>query len=63
MRNSGERFITDNDMICSEFFTDMCRGDRANVFVRNRKMPVNDLVFSMINRNEYSGAVSRTCPG
>ena len=37
-------------MIRSEQFTDMCRGDRANVFVRNRKMPVSDLVFSMINR-------------
>ena len=50
MRNSGGRFITDTDMIRSEQFTDMCRGDRANVFVRNRKMPVSDLVFSMINR-------------
>ena len=69
MRNSGERFITDNDMICSEFFTDMCRGDRANVFVRNRKMPVNDLVFSMINRKgltlkmELRGYMNISHPG
>lgn len=69
MRNSGGRFITDTDMIRSEQFTDMCRGDRANVFVRNRKMPVNDLVFSMINRKgltlkmELRGYMNISHPG
>lgn len=69
MRNSGERFITDNDMICSEIFTDLCRGDKANVFIRNRKMPVNDLVFSMINRKgltlkmELRGYMNISHPG
>ena len=69
MRNSGERFITDNDMICSEIFADMCRGDKANVFIRNRKMPVNDLVFSMINRKgltlkmELRGYMNISHPG
>lgn len=69
MRNSGERFITDNDMICSEIFADMCRGDKANVFIRNRKMPVNDLVFSMINRKgltlkmELRGYMNTSHPG
>ena len=69
MRNSGKRFITDNDMICSEHFTHMCRGDRANVFIRNRKMPVNDLIFSMINRKgltlkmELRGYMNISHPG
>ena len=69
MRNSGERFITDTDMIHSEQFTDICRGDRANVFVRNRKMPVSDLVFSMINRKgltlkmELRGYMNISHPG
>ena len=69
MRNSGGRFITDTDMIHSEQFTDMCRGNRANVFVRNRKMPVSDLVFSMINRKgltlkmELRGYMNISHPG
>ena len=69
MRNSGGRFITDTDMIRSEQFTDLCRGDRANVFTRNRKMPVSDLVFSMINRKgltlkmELRGYMNISHPG
>ncbi|MBQ9074668.1 MAG: IS4 family transposase [Mogibacterium sp.] len=56
-------------MIHSEQFTDMCRGNRANVFVRNRKMPVSDLVFSMINRKgltlkmELRGYMNISHPG
>ena len=56
-------------MIRSEHFTHMCRGDRANVFVRNRKMPVSDLVFSMINRKgltlkmELRGYMNISHPG
>ena len=69
MRNSGKRFITDNDMIRSEHFTHLCRGDRANVFIRNRKMPVSDLIFSMINRKgltlkmELRGYMNISHPG
>ena len=69
MRNSGKRFITDNDMIRSEHFTYLCRGDRANVFIRNRKMPVSDLIFSMINRKgltlkmELRGYMNISHPG
>lgn len=69
MRNSGRRFITDNDMLRSEHFTRMCRGDRANVFIRNRKMPVSDLIFSMINRKgltlkmELRGYMNISHPG
>ena len=69
MRNSGGRFITDTDMLHSEQFTDRCRGNRANEFVRNRKMPVSDLVFSMINRKgltlkmELRGYMNISHPG
>lgn len=69
MRNSGKRFITDNDLIRSDQFTQMCRGDRANVFIRNRKMPVSDLIFSMINRKgltlkmELRGYMNISHPG
>lgn len=31
-------------------FLDCCRSDKDNVFVRNRKMPLNDLLLTMINR-------------
>lgn len=50
MRKSGVRIKEDIDTIRSEHFTDICRNGRANVFVRNRKMPLSDLAFSMINR-------------
>ena len=69
MRKSGSRFLTDNDMVRSEQFTQMCRGNRVNVFVRNRKMPVSDLVFSMINRKgltlkmELRGYMNISHPG
>lgn len=69
MRNSGKRFITDNDLIRSDQFTQMCRGGRANVFIRNRKMPVSDLIFSMINRKgltlkmELRGYMNISHPG
>jgi len=69
VRNSGKRFITDNDLIRSDQFTQMCRGDRANVFIRNRKMPVSDLIFSMINRKgltlkmELRGYMNISHPG
>lgn len=47
----------------------MCRGDRVNVFVRNRKMPLSDLIFSMINRKgltlkmELRGYMNISHPG
>lgn len=50
MRKSGARIKSDIARIHSGLFADLCRNGRQNVFVRNRKMPLDDLAFSMINR-------------
>ncbi len=50
MRKSGTRIRLDIGRIHSDGFADVCRNGKRNVFVRNRKMPVDDLAFSMINR-------------
>ncbi len=34
----------------SDEFVDCCRSDKNNVFVRNRKLPLNDLLLTMVNR-------------
>ena len=50
MRKSGTRIRSDIGRIHSDGFADICRDGKPNVFVRNRKMPQDDLAFSMINR-------------
>lgn len=50
MRKSGARIRSDIGRIHSDIFAECCRNGRSNVFVRNRKMPLDDLAFSMINR-------------
>lgn len=50
MRKSGKRIKLDIGRIHSEDFSEVCRNGNPNVFVRNRKMPVSDLAYSMINR-------------
>ncbi len=50
MRKSGSRIKYDVDRIHSDSFAEFCRNGNRNVFVRNRKMPLDDLTFSMINR-------------
>ena len=53
----------------SDVFADLCRNGKANVFVRNRKMSLDDLVFSMINRKgltlklELHGYMNISHPG
>ena len=54
MRKSGTRIKSDIGRIHSDVFADLCRNGRPNVFVRNRKMPLDDLAFSMINRKGLS---------
>ena len=69
MRNSGSRIKRDVDRIHSDPFTDLCRNGIQNVFVRNRKMPLDDLAFSMINRKgltlklELRGYMNISHPG
>ena len=50
MRKAGTRVIHDVDRIQTCCFTELCRNGKANVFVRHRKMPLEDLTLSMINR-------------
>ena len=37
-------------MFIKILFADICGNGRANVFVHNRKMSLDDIAFSMINR-------------
>ena len=50
MRKSGSRIFCDIDRIHSDPFAAICRNGNPTVFIRNRKMPLDDLTFSMINR-------------
>ena len=69
MRKSGSRIKCDVGRIHSELFTELCRNGNPNVFVRNRKMPPDDLAFSMINRKgltlklELRGYMNISHPG
>lgn len=69
MRKSGDRVKTDIRTIHSDAFTEVCRGERSTAFVRNRKMPLDDLIFSMINRKgltlklELRGYMNISHPG
>lgn len=69
MRKSGIRIRSDIGRIHSDGFAGICRNGKPNVFVRNRKMPVDDLAFSMINRKgltlklELRGYMNISHPG
>lgn len=69
MRKSSERIKSDIAKIHSEEFVDFCRNGNQRVFVRNRKMPLEDLTYSMINRKgltlhlELRGYMNISHPG
>ena len=69
MRKSGSRIKSDIGRIHSDSFAEFCRNGNSNVFVRNRKMPLDDLTFSMINRKgltlkmELRGYMAISHPG
>lgn len=50
MRKSKNRLLKDQDTILSDSFLEVCRNGKTNTLVRRRKMPIEDLVYSMINR-------------
>ena len=50
MKNSQKRVMLDIHKINSNDFKDFCRLHKENNFIRNRKMPLPDLLFTMINR-------------
>lgn len=50
MRKSKDRLLKDQNNILSNSFIEVCRNGKTNTLVRRRKMPLEDLVYSMINR-------------
>lgn len=50
MRKSKDRLLKDQNTILSNSFLEVCRDGKTNTLVRRRKMPIEDLVYSMINR-------------
>lgn len=50
MKNSQKRTCYDISLIYQDEFHDFCRNGNPSCFIRNRKMPLKDLLFTMINR-------------
>ena len=50
MKDSQKRTCCDISLIHQDEFHDFCRNGNPSSFIRNRKMPLKDLVFTMINR-------------
>lgn len=69
MRNSCSRILNDVERIHSDLFAELCRNEKSNVFIRRRKMPLEDLTYSMINRKgltlklELRGYMNISHPG
>jgi hypothetical protein len=50
VRKSQDRLLKDQSSILSDAFLKVCQNGKTNTLVRRRKMPLDDLVYSMINR-------------
>ena len=50
MKNSQKHTCCDISLIHQDEFHDFCRNGNPASFIRNRKMPLTDLMFTMINR-------------
>ena len=50
MKDSQKRTCCDISLIHQDEFHDFCRNGNLSSFIRNRKMPLTDLLFTMINR-------------
>lgn len=50
MRKSQQLFLDDQSVILSDSYVDLCRGDNPHALTRRRKMPVEDLIYSLLNR-------------
>ena len=57
MKYSQKRAILDMGKISSDEFKDFCRSGKNSSFTRNRKMPLHELLFTMINRKGRSLAL------
>ena len=47
---SQDRLLKDQNTILSDTFIEVCRNGRTNTPFRKRKMPLEDMIYSMINR-------------
>ena len=66
MKHSQNRTFMDIQKIKSNEFKVFCRSSNKNYFTRVRKMPLHDLLFTMINRKGLTLALellikSSTC--
>lgn len=50
MKMSQKRAYSDISYIHQEDFQVLCRNNNPSFFTRNRKMPLEDLLYTMINR-------------
>ena len=50
MRKSFQLFLSDQELIRLDSYAVLCRNNNPCVLVRRRKMPLEDLIYSMINR-------------
>ena len=50
MKHSQKRIFMDIEKMTSDEFKAFCRSGNKNYFTRIRKMPLQDLLFTMINR-------------
>lgn len=50
MKNSQKRTCCDISLIHQDEFHDFCKNGKPASFTRNRKMPLTDFLFTMINR-------------
>ncbi len=50
MRKSQNRLLKDQNSIVSDSFIEVCRNGNPHALIRRRKMPLEDLIYSMINR-------------
>ena len=66
MKHSQKRTFMDIEKMTSDEFKAFCRSGNKNYFTRIRKMPLQDLLFTMINRKGLTLALellikSSTC--
>ena len=66
MKHSQKRIFMDIEKMTSDEFKAFCRSGNKNYFTRIRKMPLQDLLFTMINRKGLTLALellikSSTC--
>ena len=50
VKNSQKRAMQDLEETGSKHYVELCRGDRTNAFTRQRKLPLQDILRSIINR-------------